>query len=202
MRTQPWPDKLIQPRIGGAKRKALPIESVPRKPKVTPEMGVLLHAVCGKDAFHRLRSLIYSWRDLSKSMFEISRRDAAVQLVRIVDALETKSHLTEFLERFAKVKLAEVRDEGKDGRLFADPIALTNLMTNLKWHNTKKNRTKLSNHLQEGGRWKRTSRQFRRPLVSYPCEPEGWGKSPTFWPCVRSDVGPGSRAVSLSFEIQ
>ena len=54
-----------------------------------------------------------------------------MQLVQVIGALEKRSHLTEFLDRFAKVKLAEMIDEEKDGRARADPTAITNLIIGL-----------------------------------------------------------------------
>ena len=76
-----------------------------------------------------------------------------MQLVQAISALEKRSQLTEFLDRFAKVKLAEVIDEGKAGRTRADPEAISNLINGLGWQNSKKNRKKLHHYLKEGRRW-------------------------------------------------
>lgn len=111
-----------------------------------------MEAVCEKKAFDRLCSLVYSWRDRSKPLFDNNGRALAVQLVQTIDALEKRSHLTEFLDRFAKVKLVEVIDEGKDGRTCADPGAITNLINGLSWQDTRTNRAKLKNYLKEGRR--------------------------------------------------
>jgi hypothetical protein len=102
-------------------------------PLVTPQIGRLLEAVCGKEAFYYLCSLIYSWRDWSKPFFENNdSRAPAICLVHAISALEKRSHLTEFLECFAKVRLVEVVDEGKDGRMRADPVAIINLINGLR----------------------------------------------------------------------
>jgi hypothetical protein len=66
--------------------------------------------------------------------------------------LEKRSLLTEFLDRFAKVKLAEIIDEGKEGRTRIDLEAIVNLINGLGWQNSKTNRTKLYYYLDEGRR--------------------------------------------------
>jgi hypothetical protein len=132
-------------------------------------MGSLLEVVCGKPAFHQLCSLIYSWRDRSKPLFENNDgRAPAVQLVQAIGALEKRSLLTEFLDRFAKVKLAEIIDEGKEGRTRADPEAIANLINGLGWQNSKTNRTKLHHYLDEGRRWKRICDSFDGLLCLIP----------------------------------
>jgi hypothetical protein len=174
-RTRLRPEKIAAVRSNLAKRKALPTESKPRKPKVTPQMGSLLEAVCGRAAFYRLCSLIYSWRDRSKPLFDHGGRASAVQLVQIIDGLERRSLLTEFLDRFAKVNLAEVIDEGKDGRTRADPGAIKNLINSLRWQDTETNRTKLKNYLKEGRRWKRICGSFEGLLCLIPSNQGGEG---------------------------
>jgi hypothetical protein len=152
-------DKVIamQPNIILSKRKTIPAEPQSRMPLVTPQIGSLLEAVCGKDAFHHLRFLIYSWRDRSKPFFEKNDGGAlAMRLVQAIGALKKKSHLTEFEDRFLKVKLAEEIDQGKDGRVHADSGAITDLIKGLRWDSTTRNRKKLHHYLGEGRRWKRT----------------------------------------------
>jgi hypothetical protein len=104
-------------------------------------MGNLLEAVCGKEAFHCLCSLIHSWRDRSKPLFEIDKsRPPVVQLVNVISILGERSLLTEFLDRLARVKLAEIINDGKVGRSNADPSAITNLIRDLEWKDSKKPR--------------------------------------------------------------
>jgi hypothetical protein len=159
----------VQSKIAGIKRKALPTESQPRKAQVTPQMGSILEVVCGKQAFHQLCSLIYSWRDRSKPFFENNDgRAPAVQLVQTISTLEKRPLLTEFLDRFAKVKLAEIIDKGKEGRTRADPEAIANLINGLGWQNSKTNRTKLHHYLVEGRRWKRICNSFDGLLCLIP----------------------------------
>ncbi|KAH9204926.1 hypothetical protein DL95DRAFT_493964 [Leptodontidium sp. 2 PMI_412] len=55
-----------------------------------------------------------------------------MQLVRVISFGEERSPLIEFLNRFAKVKLADVIDSGKAGRSSADPESLNELMDGLK----------------------------------------------------------------------
>jgi hypothetical protein len=149
------PRNKVQPNIIPSKRKAILVEPQSRTPLVPPQIGSLLEAVCGKEAFHHLCTLIYSWRDGLKPFFENNDGEApAVRLVQAIGALEKRSHLTEFLDRFAKLKLVEVIDEGKDGRMRADPVAIANLINGLGWENTKKNRKKLHHYLKDGRRWK------------------------------------------------
>jgi hypothetical protein len=127
-----------------------------KKRKVSPQIGSLFEAVCGKDAFHHLCSLILSWRDRSRPLFQTNNGTRlAVQIVQTLGILVERSRLTEFLIRFAKVKLAEIIDKGKEHRTSADPKAITALMFDLGWQKTKKNREKLHNYLKEGRQWKR-----------------------------------------------
>ncbi|KAH8650375.1 JmjC domain, hydroxylase-domain-containing protein [Tricladium varicosporioides] len=159
----------IQPKIIPSKRKATSTEPQSGMPPVTPQMGSLVEAVCGKVAFYHLCSLVYSWRDRSKPFFEKNDGGApAVHLVQVIGALEKKSYLTEFLGRFAKVKLVEVIDERKDGRIRADPVAITNLINDLRWENTRTNRRKLHYYLEEGRRWKRICGSFNGLLCLIP----------------------------------
>jgi len=66
-------------------------------------------------------------------LFEINKGDAlVVQLVHIIRAAEGRSQLTEFLNRFTKVKLVEIIDRGKAGRTSMDLKAITKLMDDLK----------------------------------------------------------------------
>lgn len=170
-RTRLQPEKLtaVQSNIAGTKRKALPAKSQSRKAQVTPKLGSLFEVVCGKEAFHHLCSLICSWRDRSKPLFENDDgRAPAVQLVQVIVALEKRSQLNEFLDRFAKVKLAEIVDEGKKGRTRADPEAITNLINGLRWQHNKKNRVKLHHYLEEGRRWKRICGSFDGLLCLIP----------------------------------
>jgi SET domain len=119
--------------------------------------------------FRQLCSLICSWRDRSKPLFEKDDgRALAVQLVQVIGALEKRSQLNEFLDRFAKVKLAETIDKGKEGRTRADPEAITNLINGLGWQNSKTNRTKLHHYLVEGRRWKRICDSFNGLLCLIP----------------------------------
>jgi hypothetical protein len=170
-RTRFQPEKLavVQSKIAGIKRTALPTERQPRKAQVTPQMGSIVEVVCGEQAFHQLCSLIHSWRDRSKPFFENNDgRAPAVQLVQTIGTLEKRSLLTEFLDRFAKVKLAEIIDKGKKGRTRADPEAIANLINGLGWQNSKTNRTKLHHYLDEGRRWKRICDSFDGLLCLIP----------------------------------
>lgn len=165
----------LQPSIIPSKRKAIPAESQSVTPLVPPQIGSLLEAVGGKEAFHHLWSLIYSWRDRSKPFFENNGGAPAVQLVQAIGALEKKSHLTEFLDRFAKVKLVEVIDGKKDGRVQADPVAITNLINGLRWENDRTNRKKLHRYLEEGRRWKKICGSFDGLLCLIPPNRENGG---------------------------
>ncbi|PVH72525.1 hypothetical protein DL98DRAFT_520434 [Cadophora sp. DSE1049] len=169
-RTRLPPDRVtaMQSSITPSKRKAIPAESQSGTPLV-PQISSFLEAVCGKVAFHHLCSLIYSWRDRSKPFFENNDGGApAVQLVQVIGALEKRSYLTEFLDRFAKVKLVEVIDGGKDGRARADPAAITKLINDLRWEATKTNRQKLHRYLDEGRRWKKICGSFDGLLCLIP----------------------------------
>ena len=168
-RSQPEKVALVQSKIAGIKRTALPTENQSRKAQVTPQVGSILEVVCGKQAFNQLCSLIHSWRDRSKPFFENNDSKApAVQLVQVIGDLENRSQLTEFLGRFAKVKLAEIIDRGKEGRTRADPGAIANLINGLGWQNSKTNRTKLHHYLIEGRRWKRICDSFDGLLCLIP----------------------------------
>lgn len=59
-RLQPAKLTAVQSNIARTKRKALPTETRSRQPKVTPQIGSVLEAVCGKKGFAHLCSLIYS----------------------------------------------------------------------------------------------------------------------------------------------
>ncbi|KAE8440659.1 hypothetical protein EG329_006838 [Mollisiaceae sp. DMI_Dod_QoI] len=157
-----------RPNIIPSKRKAISIDSS-RTPPVTPYMGSLVEAVCGKEAFHHLCSLIRSWRDRSKPLFEIDNsRPPAMQLVNLISILGERSLLTDFLNRLARVKLAEIIDDGKVGRSNADPTAITNLIRDLEWKDTRKNRDKLHNYLKDGRKWKRICGKFDGLLCLLP----------------------------------
>jgi hypothetical protein len=159
----------VQPNIIPSKRKAISAEPQSRTPLVTPHMGSLVEAVCGKEAFHHLCSLIRSWRDRSKPLFEIDKgRPLAMQLVNVIGILGERSLLTDFLDRLARVKLAEIIDDRKVGRLNADPRAITNLIRDLEWKDTQKSRDKLHNYLKDGRRWKRICGKFDGLLCLIP----------------------------------
>lgn len=159
----------MPPNIIPSKRKAISAGPQSRTPLVMPHMGNLLESVCGREAFHCLCSLIHSWRDRSKPLFEIDKsRILAVQLVNVMGILGERSLLTEFLNRFARVKLAETIDNGMVGRLNADPRAITILIRDLQWEDTRKNRDKLHNYLKDGRRWKRICGQYAGLLCLIP----------------------------------
>lgn len=159
----------VQPNTVPSKRKMIPAEPQSRTPLVTPHMGSLLEAVCGKTAFDHLCSLICTWRDRSKPFLENNAGGAlAVRLVQAISVLERKSHLAEFEDRFLKVKLAEEIDEGKDGRGRADSGAIIDLTKGLGWENTVKNRKRLHHYLGEGRRWKRICGSFDGLLCLIP----------------------------------
>jgi len=166
--TQPQPT-VGQPNIATTKRKASPAERQSRNLQITPYMGNLFDAVCGKEAFHHLCSLIRSWRDRSKPLFEINEDSPlGSQLVKTIGVLGERSQLTDFLGRLARVKLVEIIDNGKMGRISADPQAITNLINDLKWDNTKRNREKLHGYLKDGRRWKRVCGNFDGLLCLIP----------------------------------
>jgi len=158
----------VQPQTTGAKRKALPIQSRPKKRKVIPEVDSLFDAVCGKEAFQRLCSLIFSWRDSSKPLFEANKRTTPAHLVQVIGSLERRTQLAEFLSRFAKVKLVEIIDKGKHGRMRADPEAITNLIKGLKWEDSRTIRNKLHRYLKDGRRWQRIIGNFEGLLCLIP----------------------------------
>jgi len=161
--------KFVKPKVIPSKRKAVFADTQARKTAITPEMGTLLDAVCGEEAFHHMCALIYGWRGRSNPLFDnTDGRAPAVHLVKTLSALEKRSHLNEFLDRFAKVKLAEVIDGRKDGRVRADTVTITNLLNDLRWENNRTNRTKLNNYLQEGRRWKRICGSFEGLLCLVP----------------------------------
>jgi hypothetical protein len=160
------PERRTQLQVAGKKRTAVPIASQPKKRKITHEMGNLCKTVCGKEAFHRLCSLIGSWRDRSKPLFETDEGTTAVRLVHVIVGLEGRSQLTEFLVRLAKVKLAEIVEKGKDGRTRAEPAAITNLIKDLKWQ--EKDRKKLAHYLSEGRQWRRIIGSFDGLLALIP----------------------------------
>jgi hypothetical protein len=155
--------------VNGRKRKATRTEIRPSELKVAPEISILSEAVGGKEAFHRLRTLVRSWRDRSKPFFEANKSNKpAVQLVHVIGIGEERSQLTEFLNRFAKVKLADTIDNGKAGRTSADPDSLNELIDDLKWVRTKQNRTRLHDYLKAGRRWKRLCGSFDGLLCLIP----------------------------------
>ncbi|KAH8650307.1 JmjC domain, hydroxylase-domain-containing protein [Tricladium varicosporioides] len=159
----------VPPNIIPSKRKAIPAEPQSRIPLVTPHIGSLLEAVCGKEAFLHLCSLIRSWRDRSKPLFEIDKaRPPAMQLVNVIGILGERSLLAEFLDRLARVKLADIIDDGKAGRSNADPSAITNLIRDLQWNDTQKSREKLRNYLKDGRKWKRICGRFDGLLCLIP----------------------------------
>ena len=131
VQAKPQKSTVIRPNITGTKRKALPGESQSRKPKVTPQIGRLFETVSGKEAACHLCSLIRSWREQAKPLFQTSKGGTrAVQLVQVISVLEKRSHLTEFLDRFTKIKLAEIIDKGKN-HISIDATAITNLINDL-----------------------------------------------------------------------
>ena len=164
------PERCTQLRVAEKKRTAAPIANQPKKRRVAHGIDSLCRAVCGKEAFHRLCSLIDNWRDRSKPLFETDEGTTAVRLVRTIVSLEGRSQLTEFLIRLAKVKLAEVIENGKDGRTRAEPAAITNLIKDLKWR--EKNRKKLAHYLNEGRQWKRIIGRFDGLLSLIPSNRE------------------------------
>jgi hypothetical protein len=159
----------MQPSFTPSQRDAIPAESQSGTPLVPPQISSFLEAVCGKVAFHHLCSAIYSWRDRSKPFFENNDGGApAVQLVQAIGALEKRSYLTEFLDRLAKLRLVEAIDEGKDGRVRADPLAITHLIQGLRWEDNRANRKKLHRYLEEGRRWKKICGNFDGLLCLIP----------------------------------
>jgi len=66
-------------------------------------------------------------------LFEINKGDAlTIQLIHVIRAVEGRLQLTEFLNCFVKVKLAEIIDRGKAGRTSTDLKAITKLIDDLK----------------------------------------------------------------------
>ncbi len=66
-------------------------------------------------------------------MFEIDKsRLLTVQLVNVISILGERSLLTEFLDCLARVKLAEIIDNGKVGRSNTDLSTITNLVRDLE----------------------------------------------------------------------
>ncbi|KAH7418748.1 hypothetical protein BKA64DRAFT_655115 [Cadophora sp. MPI-SDFR-AT-0126] len=165
-----------QPSNNSSKKKAIPAESHSATPLVPPQICSLLTAVCGKEAFHHLCSLIYSWRDRSKPFLKIDDDGTpGVQLVQAIGALEKRSHLAVFLDRFFKVKLAEEIDGKKDGRVQADPVAITKLINGLGWEDDGRNRKKVHRYLNEGRRWKKICGSFDGLLCLIPPNLENGG---------------------------
>ncbi|XMA13695.1 hypothetical protein WAI453_006486 [Rhynchosporium graminicola] len=141
------------PAVIKRKRKATQTDIQASKPRVAPQISLLSEAIRGREAFHRLRTLVRSWRDRSTPLFELNKNnELAVQLVRVIGFGEERSPLIEFLNRFAKVKLADIIDSGKAGRSSADPQSLNELMDRLQWARTTRNRSRLHSYLKEGRR--------------------------------------------------
>ncbi|KAF4626458.1 hypothetical protein G7Y89_g11701 [Cudoniella acicularis] len=98
----------------------------------------------GKESVYYELALIISTAKPSNlitqpSNFKETEGAPTIQLVQAISALEKRSLLTEFLDRFAKVKLVEIIDKGKEGRTRVDLEAIINLINGLRWQNSKTN---------------------------------------------------------------
>ena len=91
-----------------------------------------------------------------------------MQLVNVIGILGERSQLTDFLNRLARLKLAEIIDNRKVGRSNTDPSTITNLIHDLKWKDTQKSRDKLRNYLKDGRKWKRICGKFDGLLCLIP----------------------------------
>ena len=153
---------------------------------VTPQIGSLLEAVSGKPAFVHLCSLIRSWRDRSIPLFEANEgRVPAVKIVQALGIVGEMPQLKGFLDRFGKVKLAEIINEGKENRTSADPMAITTLIGDLGWEKHDEKSYKVTQLPQRGSAMETVMRWFRWPPVSHSAEPGRQRKSSdSIWPYV------------------
>jgi hypothetical protein len=70
-------------------------------------------------------TLVRSYRDQSKLLFKINKGiNPAIRFLRIISVTEGRLQLIEFINRFAKVRLAYNIDNRKAGRTSADLEAL------------------------------------------------------------------------------
>jgi hypothetical protein len=163
----------LDAQVVGLKRKIAPAEIQPKKPKIAPQIELLSHVVCGKEAFHRLSALVYSWRNRWRSLEFSKDGCSAARLVCIIGLTEEKSQLVQVLSRIAKVELAEIIDKGKGDRTSADPTTINKLIGELKWEHTKANRQRLHDYLKEGRQWKKIRGTFDGLLCLIPTPREG-----------------------------
>jgi len=127
------------------------------KRKASQNLGILSKAVCGKEAFYRLRNLVNNWRDRSKPFFE-NKNSNAMQIVdAIIGIEEERSQLTNFLNRFAKVKLAGVIDQGSTSRSL-----------------NKRTKNRLNDWLKESWRWRKLCGNFDGLLCLIPDREGGY----------------------------
>lgn len=118
--------------------------------------------------------VLCSWRDWPKPIFKnLSGGYSAAGLVHAMGALEKWPHLDIYLDRLAKVRLVRVLDDGKDGRIRADPVAIANLISDLRWEDNRTSLDKLHQYPTEGRQWERTCGSFCGLLCLIPPNQEG-----------------------------
>lgn len=162
----------VQPH--GNKRKAAFLETQPKKVQHPPYIIDLVYAICGKEAFNRLNALIYSYRDRWRS-FDFSKASGSLtRLVNLIHLAESQLQLAQVLSRVAKVELSEIIDGAKAGRIKADPKNIANLLIELNWEVTPRNRKKLHDYLREGRQWREIRGSLAGLLCLIPTAGEGW----------------------------
>jgi hypothetical protein len=141
----------------------------PKKLKITPQVQLLSKLVCGKEAFYRLSALVHISRNPSRS-FKIS--GSAQGLVLFIVNMENRTMLDQVSVRIAKVQLAEIIDNGKEGRINADPGQISKLLDELSWGYTKENRRRLHDMISAGRKWKQIRGTFDGLLCLIPTRKE------------------------------
>jgi hypothetical protein len=141
--------------LGGRKHRAGSVaHHQQKKQKTIPSLRIedLCKAICSKEAFQRLCSLVASWRDHPKPLFE-----STLRLVQVIETMEIHS---DFVTRLAKVKVAEAIEKENDGRLRTDPAIITKFVKENGWEDNKRNRQKIAEWSNEGRKWKRIIGKF------------------------------------------
>ncbi|KAK4107060.1 hypothetical protein N656DRAFT_561513 [Canariomyces notabilis] len=145
-----------------------PSTSIPaKKQRVEPDATTLANAVCGKQAFRHLCSLIRAWRAKQRPFFELTSNERAeVQLVRVIEGLSCTGSLLEFLCRLAKSELAKNMDSRKPpDYTYARSTDVDAILKDLGWENTERNKRKLRHFISEGRRWNIVCQDFAVCLI-------------------------------------
>ncbi|WYZ35448.1 hypothetical protein EsH8_X_000095 [Colletotrichum jinshuiense] len=145
----------------------------PADPPV-PKMLLRVAAVQGGPAIRQFCSLIFSRRSLDTETGLLHGKDVgierALRLSKSLGALTGRSKYNSFILRLVQFHIAKTVDDGKMGRIRADPIQLREIMDKFGWSPAE--RPTFFYHLKQGRLWQTICGRFTGLLSLIPLRTE------------------------------